>query len=163
MKFLLENYEETISLGAALAKFLRKDDCITLDGDLGAGKTAFVSGIVKGLGYNDYISSPTFTIVNEYIANIPVYHFDVYRVNDEEELCAIGFEEYFNRDGIVIIEWSCYIKGLLPKEYLEIQINTFHGDPNLREIELIPHGQDYKKMINKFNISLGGLYESSCR
>jgi tRNA threonylcarbamoyladenosine biosynthesis protein TsaE len=145
-----------------MGSLLKKGHVIAFFGGLGVGKTAFVSGIVKGVGYDDYITSPTFTIVNEYNTNPYIFHFDLYRVNDSEELDIIGFDEYFEKDGIVIIEWAEYIEFLLPKEYLKIIIRNSSDNADSRIIEFVSNGETYKVLIEKFQESLGGIYESSC-
>jgi tRNA threonylcarbamoyladenosine biosynthesis protein TsaE len=92
---------------------LEKGDVLCLSGDLGVGKTAFVQGLAKGLGIEEYISSPTFTIVNCYSGKLPFYHFDVYRIGDSEEMYEIGYEEYVYGDGISVIEWPQLISDIL--------------------------------------------------
>ncbi len=101
--------EETFLAGFELAKTLKPGDIVTLDGDLGAGKTVFTKGICKYFNVTDYVVSPTYTIVNEYNGDVPVYHFDIYRIEEEEELFNIGFYEYLDNDGIKIIEWASKI------------------------------------------------------
>ena len=161
MKYISRSQEETVHLGSILSGFLCIGDVVALYGDLGAGKTALVSGLVKGQGFDDSISSPTFTIVNEYMSKIPIFHFDVYRVHDEEELIQIGFEEYFYRDGIVIIEWAEYIQNLLPKELLQIRISKNVQNLELREFELLATGSRYEQLLHEIQSKLGGVYESS--
>ena len=108
---------------ARLAALLKEGDVIALDGDLGAGKTCFTGGLAEGLGSDDYVSSPTFTIVNEYEGGrLPVFHFDTYRLRDEEDFLASGLDEYFYRGGVSVIEWSDIIKGLLPENTIRMRI-----------------------------------------
>jgi len=103
---------------------------------LGAGKTAFTRGLVRGLGYNGRVTSPTFTVVNEYEASIPVFHFDAYRLSGEEELYDIGFEDYLNRNGVCVIEWSEIVDAILPSDSIKVTIK--HGtDVNTRDIEIL--------------------------
>lgn len=97
---------ETRRLGQALGKLLIPGDIILLEGDLGAGKTALTQGIGKGLGVSVVINSPTFTILKEYTGRLPLYHFDLYRIDDPEEVYALGFEDYFTGDGVCVIEWA---------------------------------------------------------
>jgi len=114
---------ETVEAGLRLGRILKKSDVVCMTGDLGTGKTAFTNGIAAALGINGYITSPTFTIVNEYNAAIPLYHFDVYRIADPEEMFEIGFDEYIDGDGIVVIEWAELIKEVLPKECIWVKIS----------------------------------------
>ncbi|MEG2353979.1 MAG: tRNA (adenosine(37)-N6)-threonylcarbamoyltransferase complex ATPase subunit type 1 TsaE, partial [Clostridium sp.] len=116
MELILNNVDETIALGNQLGSLCNKGDIICLVGDLGSGKTHMSKGIAKGLEIDDHVTSPTFTIVNEYQGRLKFYHFDVYRVNDPDEIDAIGFDEYIFGDGISVIEWANYIKDLIPNE-----------------------------------------------
>ena len=113
---------------------LKKGDVIVLTGDLGSGKTKLTEGILTYFGLEKEISSPTFTIVNEYYTeNLNIYHFDVYRLEEEEEFSAIGGEEYFEK-GAVIIEWGEMIESLLPKSYLQITFTRDLENENLRKL-----------------------------
>lgn len=124
MQYLTESYEETRAVAKEFSKKLKPGDVITLDGDLGAGKTAFTSGLVSGLGNDEYVTSPTFTIVNEYRQGlIPIFHFDVYRLNDIDDLYDIGFDDYLSQNGICVIEWADIIRDGLDMPYYEIRIN----------------------------------------
>jgi tRNA threonylcarbamoyladenosine biosynthesis protein TsaE len=98
--------EETRRLGAALGALLAAGDVVLLVGELGSGKTAFTQGIGVGLGVEGPINSPTFTIVKEYDGRLPLYHFDLYRIEEPEELFALGFEEYFGGEGVAVVEWA---------------------------------------------------------
>lgn len=122
MEFIVKNVEELNSLGVQLGKMCNANDIICLIGDLGTGKTHLTKGIVNGLEIKDHITSPTFTIVNEYDGRLKLYHFDVYRVNDPDEIAAIGFDEYIFGDGVSVIEWANYIEDLIPEESLTINI-----------------------------------------
>jgi tRNA threonylcarbamoyladenosine biosynthesis protein TsaE len=118
--------DETIGIGAQLAKKLRRGDVIGLVGDLGAGKTVFTKGIAKGLGVKNvrYVNSPTFVIIKEYKGKIPLYHFDLYRLNKSSVIDAENFEEYFYGDGVTVIEWADKIRKLLPKKYVEVRLSV---------------------------------------
>ena len=116
MVFLTENEFETGQVGEKLAKKLVPGDVVALYGDLGAGKTAFVRGLAKGLGICCRVSSPTFTIVNEYLGDIPLFHFDMYRLSSVDELFEIGWEDYLQRGGICAVEWSENVSGAFPPE-----------------------------------------------
>ncbi len=107
MEFLTHSGAETEALGARLAALLRGGDVIAFRGDLGAGKTAFTRGLARGLGITDPVTSPTYTIVNEYPqGRIPLFHFDMYRLGDAEELFDLGWEDYLAREGVCAVEWS---------------------------------------------------------
>lgn len=115
--------QETFELGYEFAKQLKPGQAISLEGDLGTGKTAFTKGIASGLGIKEYITSPTFTIVNSYQGDTVLHHFDVYRVNDPDELLAIGWEEYFSPDAITIIEWGHLVSEILPYNTIHISFS----------------------------------------
>lgn len=144
MEFITDNIEMTIKLGEELGKLLNSGDIICLVGDLGTGKTHITKGIAKGLGITEHITSPTFTIVNEYYGRLKLYHFDVYRVNDPDEIYAIGFDEYIFSEGVSVIEWSNYIDELIPNEHLQITIKKLpeKGD-NYRSISIDSFGSRY--------------------
>lgn len=151
MKFLTNSVEETFNLGFNIGKNSSSGDIICLIGDLGTGKTHLTKGFANGLDISDHITSPTFTIVNEYNGRLKLYHFDVYRVNDPDEIEAIGFDEYIFSDGVSIIEWANYIDELIPKEdAMYIYINKLNEDNiNTREItvEYTNKKYDYMKEI----------------
>lgn len=108
--------KETKALGYNLGLNAKSGQIYCLKGDLGVGKTVFTKGFAEGLGITDYITSPTFTIVNEYNGRLPFYHFDVYRIGDPDEMYDIGYEEYFYGDGVCLIEWAELIEELLPDD-----------------------------------------------
>ena len=106
MEYITTSAEETETVGRALAGTLTAGTLLALRGDLGAGKTAFVRGLAAGLGCEGRVTSPTFTIVNEYEGKLPLFHFDLYRLEGEDELYDIGFDEYLARGGVCAVEWS---------------------------------------------------------
>lgn len=115
--------EDTRKLGENLAAACRAGDVVLLDGDLGAGKTVFTKGFGRGLGIEEPISSPTYTIMQIYEeGRLPLYHFDVYRIADMEEMDEIGYEDYFYGDGICLIEWAELIQALLPQSAVQVRI-----------------------------------------
>ncbi|MBF0215562.1 MAG: tRNA (adenosine(37)-N6)-threonylcarbamoyltransferase complex ATPase subunit type 1 TsaE [Candidatus Omnitrophica bacterium] len=116
--------EETILLGCKIGRSLCAGDVVALIGALGAGKTVFVKGIAKGIGYDDhrYVNSPTFVVVKEYKGRIDLYHFDVYRLNTYDFEETIDLDRYFYGDGVSVVEWADKIEDILPDEYLEISI-----------------------------------------
>ncbi|MGI6730351.1 MAG: tRNA (adenosine(37)-N6)-threonylcarbamoyltransferase complex ATPase subunit type 1 TsaE [Anaerovoracaceae bacterium] len=127
MKKIIENLEETRAFGLELAKNLKQGDIIALIGNLGTGKTTLTKSIAEGLGITEMITSPTFTIVQEYHeGRLPLYHFDVYRINHVEEMYELGYEEYFFGKGVCIIEWADLIMDIIPKG--AIVINIEYGD-----------------------------------
>ncbi len=115
--------EETIKLGQKLAKDLSKGDVIALYGDLGSGKTTFTKGVGKGLGVKDsrHINSPTFVLINEYNTKIPMYHLDLYRLDNLQDIEDVAIEEYVYGDGVAIIEWAEKMKKLLPKKHIAVK------------------------------------------
>ncbi len=115
--------EETGRLGEAFASLVRRGDIISLSGDLGAGKTRFVQGLATGLGVTEHVTSPTFAIIKEYTTGrLPLYHFDVYRLDDPREMEGLGYEDYFFGDGVTVIEWGDKISSLVPSDALNIDI-----------------------------------------
>ena len=146
--FFSNSEEETLNFGKKLGSYLRKGDIITLTGELGAGKTKFTEGILSYFNLENEISSPTFTIVNEYInENINIYHFDVSRLSDSSEFYEIGGEEYFDK-GICIIEWAELIEDALPSEYLKVSIIKDNLNENRRIINLEPFGKRFENLVN---------------
>ena len=122
MEFESNSYEETQKFAEEFSKTLKAGDVLCMYGDLGVGKTAFVQGLAKGLGIDEPITSPTFTIVNEYSGRLPLYHFDVYRIGDVEEMEEIGYEDCFYGDGLCLIEWANLIEEILPEHYRQVTI-----------------------------------------
>ena len=135
--FISYNEDDTKKFASNFAKNLHKGDIIVLSGELGSGKTKFTEGVLKYFGLENEISSPTFTIVNEYKnSNTTIYHFDVYRLEDSDEFYAIGGEDYFN-NGICIIEWGELIDDILPKPYTKIVFQKLDDDIRKLSIEKI--------------------------
>ncbi|SHE66924.1 tRNA (adenosine(37)-N6)-threonylcarbamoyltransferase complex ATPase subunit type 1 TsaE [Clostridium fallax] len=152
MEFIVDTVEKTFQLGEKIGSLCKAGDIFCLTGDLGTGKTHITKGIAKGLNITDHITSPTFNIVNEYHdGRLTLYHFDVYRVNDPDEIYAIGFDEYIFSDGVSVIEWANYIESLIPEEYVHISIEKMPdlGD-NFRKIKVKYFGKryDYLKEIS---------------
>lgn len=120
----INNEDETRSFAIDLASNLKKGSVIALIGDLGTGKTALSKYIAEGLGISEMVTSPTFTIVQEYHSGrLPLYHFDVYRINDIEEMYELGYEEYFYGEGVSIVEWADNIIEIIPKDAILIEID----------------------------------------
>ena len=128
--------EDTFALGKEIGENSKAGQVYTLIGDLGVGKTVFTQGLAKGLGIEEPVNSPTFTIVQEYEeGRLPFYHFDVYRIGDVEEMDEIGYEDYIYGNGVSLIEWANLIEEILPQNYTEIKIEK---DP--------VKGFDYRKI-----------------
>lgn len=133
--------EETMDLGRKLGTVVQKGTTLCLTGDLGTGKTHFAKGFAEGLGITETITSPTFTIVNEYHSGrLPLYHFDVYRIHDAEEILQVGFEEYVYGQGVTLIEWADMIESILPDAFLQVKIEKT-PEENQRKITLYSYGQ----------------------
>ena len=136
LELITNSEDETIELAKKIAKQIDKKTIIVLTGDLGSGKTKFTEGILTYYGLEDEISSPTFTLVNEYnTKDFNIYHFDVYRLADCDEFYAIGGEEYFDR-GACIIEWGEMIESILPKDYIKLSFSKDEKDENKRIIKV---------------------------
>ena len=134
---------ETEELGFRLGKMLKAGDTVALYGQLGAGKTHFTAGIARSLEINTHITSPTYTIVNEYHDGLcPLFHFDAYRLSSADELFDIGFEDYLARESITVIEWAENIDDALPVQTIKVLIQRHDGDDeNRRTIEIVfPEG-----------------------
>lgn len=117
MEFVTHSREETVALGGRLADALKTGRVVAFTGDLGAGKTAFVSGMARALGVEERVTSPTFTIVNEYEGGrLPLFHFDMYRLEDAGDLFDIGWEDYLDRGGVCALEWSERVEEALPED-----------------------------------------------
>ncbi|WP_188207151.1 tRNA (adenosine(37)-N6)-threonylcarbamoyltransferase complex ATPase subunit type 1 TsaE [Alkalibacillus aidingensis] len=142
------NENETKSLAKQIAEKLQPNDVVTLDGDLGAGKTTFTKGLAEGLGVKRTVNSPTFTIVKEYKGRLPLYHMDVYRLEDNDE--DIGFDEYFNGEGVTIIEWSLFIEEFLPNKRLAISIEKINDHE--RHITLKPYGDHFEEVCKEITL-----------
>ena len=143
-KLILHSEAQTIDFGRRLGALLEAGDLITMEGDLGAGKTTMTKGIGEALGVRRVINSPTFTILKSYQGNIPLYHLDVYRLEGTSQ--ELGFEEYFNGDGVCVVEWAQFIEDELPEERLSL---TLRHIPEGRELILEPVGKRYEDLVKK--------------
>ncbi len=147
--YLSNSENDTMSLAKNLASKLHSGDIIVLSGDLGSGKTKFTEGFLSYFGLENEISSPTFTIVNEYRVNdCNIYHFDVYRLSSSDEFYAIGGEQYFE-NGICLIEWGEQIEDALPKDYLQICFSRDFENETKRILRLEPHGNKYDTLLKE--------------
>ena len=141
----ISNLEETQALEHKLAEIVEPQDTITLEGDLGAGKTTFTQAFAKGLGITRTVNSPTFTIMKQYSGRISLNHLDVYRLEDSDE--DLGWEEIFYGDAVTVVEWAHLIERDLPNERLAIEIRRV--DENARVITLIPYGKRYELLCEE--------------
>ena len=141
MEFIVRTEEDTINLGKKIGEKLKKGDVVALDGSLAAGKTYLTKGIAKGLGIQEDITSPTFTLISEYSGRFNLYHMDVYRLEGVEDFLDLGTEEMLYGDGVCVIEWSKKVKQALPKNtiYIDIMVN----DDNSRKI--IINSKDFRE------------------
>ena len=137
MQITTHSADETQALGTKLAKRLQPGDVIAYFGDLGAGKTALTRGIAQGLGITDIVTSPTYTIVNEYLTGrLPLFHFDMYRLGSSDELFDIGWEDYLARGGVCAVEWSENVEDALQGAIrVTIEKDPFEADPRRIIIE----------------------------
>ena len=135
MTFYSESEADTVACGKALAKELKPGDVVAMYGDLGAGKTAFVRGMARGLGILESVTSPTYTVVNEYLSGrMPLFHFDLYRLSGPDDLFDIGWEDYLDRGGVCAVEWSERAEELL-EDAVRVTIRMADG-PDSREITI---------------------------
>ena len=146
--------EQTEHLGELLGERLGRGDVVCLYGDLGAGKTSLAFGIAMGLEVKEqYITSPTFTLVNEYKGRVPFYHIDLYRLKTPSELDGIGFEEYREPDGVTVIEWADRAEDELPEERFSIYLS--YVSENSREMGFLAEGERYEKLLKGLKEDLG--------
>lgn len=148
MEIILNGLEETKEFGIKLGNVLKGGDIVCLNGELGAGKTTLTKSIGLGLGVTDYITSPTFTLINEYKGRVWVYHFDVYRLENVDELYDLGFDEYFYSNGVSIIEWADKIEKLLPRERIVLDIEK-GKDMDKRVINITGYGNRYIEILKE--------------
>ena len=141
-RIILQHETDTRTLGESLAQRMQAGEVYALTGDLGVGKTTLAKAIARGLGVTETLTSPTFTIVQEYeTGRLPLYHFDVYRVSDEDELFEIGLEDYFHKGGVCLIEWSELISELIPDDAIRVNIRKdLKRGLDFREIEILGTG-----------------------
>ena len=136
MQITTHSADETQALGQKLASRLARGDVIAYFGDLGAGKTAFTRGLAQGLGITDPVTSPTYTIVNEYLSGrIPLFHFDMYRLSSSDELFDIGWEDYLSRGGVCAVEWSENVEDAL-QDAIRVTIEKDADEPDTRHITI---------------------------
>ena len=144
MSTLLKSPEATRRFGVALGRQLQAQDVVALVGEMGAGKTTFVQGIARGLGVPaGTVVSPSFVLIREYHGKLPLYHADLFRLERMPEAQTVGLEEYYEADGVTVIEWANRLPGVLPEEFLEIRFDLVN--PTTRKLTFLPHGARYEK------------------
>ncbi len=150
IQFFTDDPAETTALGKRLGQELRAGHVVGLVGSLGAGKTCFVQGVALGLGVDprSYVNSPTFTLINEYQGRIPLYHIDLYRLSDPEELEEIGLDHYYRGEGACLVEWFDRFPADLPPAYLSIEISVT-GDVS-RQFEVHAVGEKYRELTRRW-------------
>ena len=136
MEYLSHSEAETEALGERLGRALHGGSVVAYQGGLGMGKTAFTRGLARGLGYTGRVTSPTFTIVNEYPSAISLFHFDVYRLTDSDALFDIGWDDYLDRGGVCAVEWSENIADALPEDTVFVRIRRHDTEENWRQITI---------------------------
>ncbi|MCB7513410.1 MAG: tRNA (adenosine(37)-N6)-threonylcarbamoyltransferase complex ATPase subunit type 1 TsaE [Clostridiales bacterium] len=136
MMYLSHSEEETEQLGERLGQALSPGAVVAYTGGLGMGKTAFTRGLARGLGCTERVTSPTFTLVNEYPGRIPLFHFDVYRLSGSDALYDIGWDDYLDRGGVCAVEWSENIADALPEDTVFVRLRRCEAHDNWREIDV---------------------------
>ena len=151
LDFISHSEDQTRRFGARLAELLIPGDVVALIGDLGSGKTRWVQGICQGLGVDDPVNSPTFTLVNEYQGRLPVYHIDLYRLEDAAEMLTFGLEDYLYGPGVSLIEWADRADRLLPEDYLTV--NLYYLENTKRRVVIRPKGERSTALVAAFKSS----------
>ncbi|MEA1939724.1 MAG: tRNA (adenosine(37)-N6)-threonylcarbamoyltransferase complex ATPase subunit type 1 TsaE [Candidatus Caldatribacteriota bacterium] len=147
LNIITKSPEETKKIGEKIAKLIKSGDILLFFGELGAGKTCFIQGIAEELKVKDYVTSPSFTIINEYQGKIPIYHFDLFRLNNFEEIVDLGYEEYFYGNGLTLVEWAEKLEKNLPVEYLKIIITFL--DFQRRKLTFTSKGDRFVKLFKE--------------
>ena len=155
MQIVSSSPEQTRKRGEMLGRLLNSGSVVALIGELGAGKTVFAQGLARGLGVapGDYVSSPSFALVNQYRGRFPIFHVDTYRLGNEAEMVALGYEDYFDPDGVTIIEWADRVRKLLPEKCVVVELRI--TDRNTREIEMQLVGDWPPKTIEEIERAFG--------
>ena len=158
LDFVSHSEAQTRRLGARLGELLQGGDVLCLAGELGSGKTRLVQGIGQGLGIEGPITSPSFTLINEYRqerARLPLYHVDLYRVEEARETLSLGLDEYFYGDGVCVVEWADRAPDALPAEHLWIELR--HLEETKRSLLMKAVGQRYEKLLREFRRRAFGI------
>ena len=141
--------DETLLLGERLGFLLVAGDVLCLTGELGAGKTVFAKGVGRGLGVRDVVTSPTFTLINEYQGRLPFYHIDAYRLTGEADMAGLGYEEYFYGSGVTLVEWAGRVAAALPEDRLDITFEVTLEMDDVREIKFFPRGEYFRRLVEE--------------
>lgn len=155
LDFISHGAAQTHRLGLRLGELLAARDVVLLEGGLGAGKTVLAQGIAQGLGIDDPVTSPTFTLIHEYAGRLPLYHVDLYRLAGDADAAGIGLEEYVYGDGVTVIEWPDRATKLLPADHLTISLRPI--SETKRAVRLIPEGERYRQLVGRFKRGVFGL------
>ncbi len=149
LRVVTRNEAETRAIGEKLGSMLGPGDFVALYGDLGAGKTRFAQGVARGVGVdpNVHITSPTYTILNEYNGNYPFYHFDLYRLDGDADITELGFDEYFHGGGVCLVEWADRLASGFPEQHLKVYF--YFESEDSRRIEFVWSGDRYSEMVRK--------------
>ena len=153
--FISHGAAQTQRVGARLGELLQPGDVLLLEGDLGAGKTVLAQGIAQGLGIDDPVTSPTFTLIHEYEGRLPLYHVDLYRLAGAGDAAAIGLEEYIYGEGVTVIEWPDRAGRLLPADHLSIALRSIADTK--RALRFSPIGARYDALVAQFKREAFGL------
>ncbi|WP_298272213.1 tRNA (adenosine(37)-N6)-threonylcarbamoyltransferase complex ATPase subunit type 1 TsaE [Geobacter sp.] len=146
---LSHSVDETVRLGERLGRVLTAGAFVALYGELGSGKTHFARGVAAGVGVEATVpvTSPTFTLLNEYVGRIPLYHFDLYRLAGGDDAVELGFDEYFHGEGVCLVEWPERLGNELPSERLDVTLQ--HVDEFTRRLDFVPRGPNYEALLKK--------------
>ncbi|MFZ5800616.1 MAG: tRNA (adenosine(37)-N6)-threonylcarbamoyltransferase complex ATPase subunit type 1 TsaE [Candidatus Omnitrophota bacterium] len=147
-KIITNSAKETVFLGKRISRLLQGQEIIGLFGELGSGKTTLAKGLAEGLGVKRaQVNSPSFILMRKYTGKLPLYHFDLYRIKDAQEICNIGYEEFVFADGVSVIEWAEKMGALLPKDYLKIELVHIGGQKRL--IKLLAKGRRHRELLSR--------------
>lgn len=155
MKIISHSVTETLNIGKKVSRHLRPGDILCFYGQLGSGKTVLTKGVAKGLGIDiNKVISPTFVLIREHTnGKLPLYHFDLYRLEDSRGILELGYEEYFYGDGVSVIEWADRLKSLTPKEFLRVDLSIIKDSQ--REIKLSAIGSRYEELLGEIDENIG--------
>ncbi len=151
LELISHSPEETQKLGVSFGSLALPGDIFLLVGKLGTGKTCLTQGVAWGLGIKEYAASPSFVLVRELYGRLPLYHIDLYRLDNIEEIAELGLDDYLYGNGVCVVEWAEKGKGVLPAEHLLIEISYFNDSK--RRLQLKPSGQRYQEMLNQLKRS----------